>query len=116
ASLAQTAINNGTYIPGVSTNGQALFAPENSVHPSSTLGVIDLNASHDLFEMPGGPMSMAVGGQYVHKALNAQNPPSVASGYQQGSTPFAGGPQDHPPGFVKFGGKPIKQLEVNLSG
>jgi iron complex outermembrane recepter protein len=66
--------------------------------------------------MPGGPLTMALGGQYIHKALNAQNPPSVASGYQQGSTAFAVGSQDDTAGFVEFGGKPIKQLEVNLSG
>jgi iron complex outermembrane receptor protein len=115
-SLAQTALNNGTYTPGVSTNGQALFAPEDSDHPSSTLGVIDLNASHELFEMPGGPMSMALGGQYIHKALNGLNPPSVVSGYQEGTIAFAVGSQDDAAGFVEFGGKPIKQLEVNLSG
>jgi len=49
---AQTALNNGTYVPGVSTNGQALFAGENSTHPSSTLGVVDLTGAHDLVEMP----------------------------------------------------------------
>ena len=54
-SLAQTDINNGTYVPGVSTNGQALFAPEDSDHPSSTLGVIDVHGARDIFDMPGGP-------------------------------------------------------------
>src|SRR4029077_17617386 len=82
-SLAQTALNDGSYVPGVSTNGQALFAPESSTHPSSTLGVVDLTGQRDLFDMPGGPLMMAVGAQYVHKALNAQNPPSVVSGYQE---------------------------------
>ena len=28
--LAQTALDSGAYVPGVSTNGQALFAPETS--------------------------------------------------------------------------------------
>src|SRR3984957_9024119 len=44
--LAQEALNDGAYVPGVSTNGQALFAPETSDHPSSTLGVVSLNGSH----------------------------------------------------------------------
>jgi iron complex outermembrane receptor protein len=115
-SLAQTALNDGTYIPGVSTNGQALFAPENSTHPSSTLGVVDLNGQRELFDMPGGPLTIAVGGQYVHKALNAQNPPSVVSGYQEGTTAFAVGSQDDTAGFIELQGKPVKQLEVDLSG
>jgi iron complex outermembrane receptor protein len=115
-SLAQTDINNGSYIPGVSTNGQSLFAPEDSDHPSSTLGVIDVHGAHDLFDMPGGPETMVIGGQYIHKALNAQDPPSVVSGYQEGTLAYAVGSQDDAAGFVEFGGKPIKQLEVNISG
>lgn len=113
---AQTALNDGTYVPGVSTNGQALFAPEESDHPSSTLGVVDLTGQRDLFDMPGGPLTMVVGGQYVHKALNAQNPPSVVSGLQEGTIAFAVGSQDDAAGFVELGGKPFKQLEVDLSG
>jgi iron complex outermembrane recepter protein len=113
---AQTALNNGTYVPGVSTNGQALFAPENSTHPSSTLGVIDLTGQHNLFDMPGGPLTIVVGGQYMHKALNAQNPPPVVSGLQEGTIFFSVGSQDDAAGFIELGGKPIKQLEVDLSG
>jgi iron complex outermembrane receptor protein len=115
-SLAQEALNNGTYVPGVSTNGQALFAPEDSDHPSSTLGVVDLTGTRDLFDMPGGPLTMVLGGQYIHKALNAQDPPSVVSGYQEGTIAFAVGSQDDTAGFIELGGKPIKQLEIDLSG
>ena len=109
-------MNDGAYVPGVSTNGQALFAPEDSAHPSSTLGVVDAHASHELFDMPGGPATFLFGGQYIHKALNATNPPSVASGYQEGSIAFAVGSQDDTAGFVELQGKPIKQLEIDLSG
>jgi iron complex outermembrane receptor protein len=112
---AQTALNNGTYVPGVSTNGQALFAGENSTHPSSTLGVVDLTGQRDLVDMPGGPLTMALGGQYVHKALNAQNPPPVVTGVQEGTIAFAVGSQDVAAGFIELGGKPVKQLEVDVS-
>jgi iron complex outermembrane receptor protein len=115
-SLAQSALNSGAYIPGISTNGQALFAPEMSDHPSSTLGVIDVTGQRDLIDMPGGPLTMAVGGQYIHKALNADAPASVTSGYQEGTILYAVGSQDDAAGFVEFGGKPIKQLEVDVSG
>ncbi|HEX4151127.1 MAG TPA: TonB-dependent receptor [Steroidobacteraceae bacterium] len=115
-SLAQSNLNSGTYAPGVSTNGQFLFAPENSDHPSSTLGVIDAHASHELFQMPGGPATFLLGGQYIHKALNAQDPPSVVSGYQEGTTAFAVGSQDDAAGFVELQGKPVKQLEIDISG
>lgn len=114
-SLAQEALNSGAYVPGVSTNGAALFAPEVSDHPSSSLGVADLHAAHDLLQMPGGPFTMAVGAQYIHKALNAQNPQSVATGYQMGTTAFALGSQDDVAGFLEVGGKPVQQLEVNAA-
>ena len=114
--LAQTDINNGTYVPGVSTNGQALFAPQTSDHPSSTLGVVDVHGSRSLFDMPGGPLALAVGGQYIHKAQNATDPPSVVSGAQNGVIAYAVGSQDDTAGFLELGGTPIKQLEVTLDG
>jgi iron complex outermembrane receptor protein len=112
-SLAQGALNSGAYVPGVSTNGTQLFAPEASDHPSSTLGLIDLHASRDLFQMPGGPFTAAGGFQYIHKALNATNPESISSGYQNGAIAFAVGSQDDTAGFLEFGGNPVKQLEVD---
>ncbi len=114
--LAQTDLNNGSYVPGVSTNGQALFAPETSEHPSSSLDVASVNASHELFQMPGGPLTFAVGGQYIHKALNVTDPPSVVSGAQEGVIFYSVGSQDAAAGFVELAGKPVKQLEVDLSG
>src|SRR5580658_299705 len=114
--LAQDALNSGAYVPGVSTNGQSLFAPETSDHPSSTLGVASVSGTHELFEMPGGPLMLAVGGQYIHKALNVTDPPSVVSGAQEGVIFYSVGSQDDAAGFVELQGKPIKQLEVDLSG
>jgi iron complex outermembrane receptor protein len=109
--IAQTDLNNGTYVPGVSTDGQALFAPETSDHPSSTLGVIDLHGSHQLFDMWGGPLGIAAGVQYIHKALNAQDPPSVVSGAQEGTILFAVGSQDDTAAFLELGGKILPTLE-----
>jgi iron complex outermembrane receptor protein len=114
--LAQAALNSGAYVPGVSTNGQALFAPETSDHPSSTLGVANIQASHSLFDMPGGPLMVGFGGEYIHKALNAQDPPSVVSGAQEGTIFYSVGSQDDTAGFVELQGKPVKQLEIDLSG
>jgi iron complex outermembrane recepter protein len=115
-SLAQADLDNGTYVPGVSTNGAALFAPEDSSHPSSTLGLVDLHGSHALFQMPGGPLTLALGAQYIHKALNTVNAPSISSGYQEGVITYAVGSQDDTAGFIELGGKPLKQLEVTLDG
>jgi iron complex outermembrane recepter protein len=114
--LAQDALNSGAYVPGVSTNGQSLFAPEASTHPSSSLGVANVSGAHELFEMPGGPLTFGVGGEYIHKALNVTDPPSVASGAQEGTIFYSVGSQDDIAGFAELQGKPVKQLEVDLSG
>jgi iron complex outermembrane receptor protein len=114
--LAQDALNSGAYVPGVSTNGQALFAPEDSAHPSSTLGVGDLHASRSLFDMPGGPLSLGAGVQYIHKALNVTDPPSVVSGAQEGTLFYSVGSQDDIAEFLELGGKILPQLEVTAAG
>jgi iron complex outermembrane recepter protein len=113
--VAQADLNNLSYVPGVSTNGAALFAPTESTYPSSTLDVIDLHGSRSLFDMPGGPLGFAAGVQYFHKAQNYVNPASVIAGTQEGASAFAVGSQDDTAGFIEFDGKPIRQLEVNAA-
>src|ERR1700733_6552625 len=112
---AQQDLNNFTYIPGISTNGSALFAPPEITDPSSTLGVLDLHGSRELFQMPGGPLAMAIGTQFFHKAQNYQDPPTVVSGVQEGAPAFSVGSQDDTAAFLELDGKPIKQLELNAA-
>ncbi len=112
---AQTALNDGSYVPGGTQNTPSLIAPETSSYPSSTLDLIDLHGSRELFQMPGGPLALGVGMQYFHKAQNDQDPPSVTNGLQEGITNFTVGSQDDTAGFVEVDGKPIKQLEVNAA-
>jgi iron complex outermembrane receptor protein len=113
--VVQTDLNNGSYIPGVSTNGAQLFAPVETTDPSSTLDVIDVHGAHDLFEMPGGPLTLALGAQYFHKALNYVNPATVIAGTQEGASAFAVGSQDDTAGFLEVGGKVVKELEVDAA-
>jgi iron complex outermembrane recepter protein len=113
--LAQAALNDGSYVPGSSTNNVSLIAPLTYSSPSSTLDLIDVHASRELFQMPGGPLGIAIGAQYFHKAQNDQDPPTVALGLQEGITNFTVGSQDDTSGFVEFGGKPITPLEVNAA-
>ncbi|MGP8034061.1 MAG: TonB-dependent receptor plug domain-containing protein [Steroidobacteraceae bacterium] len=113
--LVQEDLNSGTYVPGISTNGAQLFAPVETTDPSSTLGVIDFHGSRDLFTMPGGPLTLATGVQYIHKAQNYVNPATVISGVQEGASAFAVGSQDDTAGFVEVGGKIVRQLEFDAA-
>lgn len=112
---AQAALDSGAYIPGVSTNGGALFAPPASTAPSSTLGVLDLNATRELAQLPGGPLSIGIGGQYKHEALNATNPETIATGLQEGPILFAVGSQDSAAGFLELDAQPLKSVEANAA-
>jgi iron complex outermembrane receptor protein len=111
---AQAALNDGDYVPG-GQNNTNLIAPTVSSTPTSTLGVVDLHGTHDLFTMPGGPLALGAGVQYIHKAQNDQDPPSVTQGLQEGITNFTVGSQDDTAGFVEVGGKIIRQLEVSAA-
>jgi iron complex outermembrane receptor protein len=113
--VAQADLNNLSYVPGVSTNGASLFAPVEVTDPSSTLGVVDFHGARELFEMPGGPFTLGAGAQYIHKAQNYADPPTVASGVQEGAPAFSVGSQDDAAAFLEVGGKPLRQLEVNAA-
>jgi iron complex outermembrane recepter protein len=111
----QTALNNGTYVPQAGNNNIAIVAPEASSTPTSTLDLIDLHGTRSLFQMPGGPLNLAVGAQYFHKAVNDQDPGLITQGIQEGITNFTVGSQDDTAGFIELNGKPIKMLEVDAA-
>jgi iron complex outermembrane receptor protein len=112
---AQADLNNLSYMPGITENGAALFAPMERADPSSTLGVLDFHGSHELIEMAGGPLTFGAGAQYIHKAQNYSDPVNVINGTQEGASAFSVGSQDDTAVFMEVGGKPLTQLEVNAA-
>jgi iron complex outermembrane receptor protein len=116
--LLQNALNNGTYVIGQTSiaTGESIFAQPYSASPSSTLDVVDAHATRELLELPGGPLAVAVGAEYLHRAVNATSPPLVASGQYYGAQPlFDVGSQDDTAGYLQFEGHPIKELEVEAA-
>jgi iron complex outermembrane recepter protein len=116
--VVQQDLNNLTYEPGVTTNGAQLFAPAETTDPSSTLDVIDFHGTRELFDMPGGPLTLAAGVQYFHKAQNDATPITVQEGIQAvpgNAAVYSVGSQDDTAGFIELGGKPIKQLELDAA-
>jgi iron complex outermembrane receptor protein len=107
----QTALNNG-YILG-SSNGVQLFAPPASSTPTSNMDLIDIHGTHKLIEMPGGPLSLAVGVQWVKEGHDVLAPPSVASGVQEGDATFARGNEYDRAVFAELQGDPVKALDVD---
>jgi iron complex outermembrane receptor protein len=111
----QTALNNG-YVLG-SSSGNSLFAPKEESNPWSELDLIDVHGTHELFELPGGPLQLAIGAQAYQKVQDEHAPASAASGLQaEGGGPiFVIGTEKDAAAFAELDGKPIKQLEIDAA-
>jgi iron complex outermembrane receptor protein len=107
----QTALNND-YLLG-SPTGRALFAPTWESTPTSNMDLIDIHGTHKLFEMPGGPLDIAVGAQWIKEGNNDIPPYSVSQGLQAGNDAFARGNEYDRAVFAQVQGNPIKQIEIN---
>jgi iron complex outermembrane recepter protein len=107
----QNALNNG-YILG-SSSGTSLFAPVAQTTPTSQLDLIDIHGTHQLFDMPGGPLSLAVGVQWYKETHDETPPPLIESGVQQGDSIYVIGDEYDRAAFVELDGSPIKMLEID---
>jgi iron complex outermembrane recepter protein len=112
--LIQPALNSGYVVgPGASPAAASLLAPEAISHPTSSLDIADLHASRPLFNMWGGPLSMAIGAQFFHKVENDLPPETISTGVQEGNAAFALGSQNDAAAFMEFNGNVVKQLELD---
>jgi iron complex outermembrane receptor protein len=110
---AQTAINDGIYVPGFTNNGGSYLAPEVSFHPSSTLDIAGVQAQREVAQLPGGPLGLAVGAQYYYQAQNAQSAPSLVDGTQIGDPVYTIGSQSNVAVFTEVDAQIFKMLEVD---
>ena len=109
----QTALNNG-YILG-SADGTSLFAPTMETTPTSSLDLIDVHGTHQLLQLPGGPLDLALGVQWFKKTTNETAPPTALSGvqYENGGPIYVIGTQKDTAAFAEMDGQIIRQLEVD---
>jgi iron complex outermembrane recepter protein len=111
----QQALDNG-YILG-SPNGASLFAPPADATLTSNMDLLDVHGTHKLFEMPGGPLNLALGVQWVKEGHDVTAATAVADGIQAGGNPaYAVGNEYDRAVFAELQGNPIKQIEIDLEG
>jgi iron complex outermembrane receptor protein len=112
----QAALDNG-YIFGGS-NATSLFAPVMETTPWSELDLLDVHGQHKLFDLPGGPVELALGMQYYKVSHDEKAPAAAQAGLQSeaGGPIFVIGTEKDAAGFVEVDGKPIKQLEIDAAG
>jgi iron complex outermembrane recepter protein len=83
---------------------------------SSQVNLVNAKGTRDLFDLPGGPLSLGIGVEWWEKKLNATAPEGFALGTQLGNDAFAVGTQQDSAVFAELQGKVIKSLEVDLAG
>lgn len=108
---AQNALNNG-YVLG-SADGSQLFAPPAQTTPTSQLDLVDIHGTHKLFDMPGGPLDLALGVQWFKEGHDETPPPLIEDGVQEGDSIYVIGTEYDRAAFVELDGKPIKSLEID---
>ncbi len=113
----QAAINSG-YVFGSTTSYDSQIAPTMISTPWSALDLVDVHGEHKLFEMPGGPLKMAIGVQWFKQTHDEHAPPAAEQGLQTelGGPVFVIGTEKDTAAFVEFEGNPVKPLEVQAAG
>ena len=117
-------IADGTYnFVNPSLNSQAIrnyVAPENITNASSDLYQAQFVVSKSLFDLPGGPLQLGVGGSIFYEAVNAPSAnPDTNGPAQRYFTINAFGTEGSrtvTSGFFELSAPILDQLDVNLSG
>jgi len=113
------AVNNGTYnFLNPEQNTQAVrdaLAPTLAKTSTSDLDALTFSASRDVFNLPGGPAQLGLGGELRYEATNdpALNPTNDAQGLGNARTK---GKRTVASAFAELGMPVLDNLEVNVSG
>lgn len=115
-SALQQALDNG-YVFGEGGADVASFSPVLSSSMSDSLQVADLRFTRQLFTLPGGPLSFAVGGGFFHRFLDSTQSPDVDSGLYDGlNLAYAEGGQSDYNAYGEIVAPIIHGLELDVSG
>ena len=116
----QTALDSATapYLVGGPNSDavKAFVAPTLASTDVSKLQFVHVGAGRELMNLPGGPLSIAIGGDYVHRTQNALAPADVAAGrVDTFSNNFTIGTQTVWSAYGEMVAPITKQLEVEAA-
>lgn len=113
------AINNGTYnFINPAANNQAVrdsISPTLQGRNNSELAQVQATITKDLFQLPGGPLQVGIGGQFRYEAVYNPNP--VPNRDFITVNPFSAvGNRNVKAGFFEINAPVLDSLEINASG
>jgi iron complex outermembrane recepter protein len=122
ASRLDAALADGSYRVGANAylNSPKLYAylaPQTTSTATSELAYISVNAAHDLWELPGGPVGLALGADARYLKLDNPGEPYAPEGDIIGDgSAYAFGSQTVEAAFVELSAPVLKSLEFSAAG
>lgn len=115
--LSLAAANNFNFVNANYSQMAATFAPETEVKDTNTMEVADLHGTHELAELPGGALSVALGAGMNHLYKNSLAAPGGSSGLQaQVNGAYVLGGQTNTNAYIEFVAPLFKGFEFDAAG
>ncbi|MFZ6742580.1 TonB-dependent receptor [Undibacterium sp. JH2W] len=118
----QAALNDtkNPYLVGLAAGSNtaaqnAAIAPPVGAKATDILEYVSLRGSRELMTLPGGPLSIGLGGEFTHRELNAQAPASALNGSQLVNNSFAIGNQNISAAYMELVAPVLKNLELDAA-
>ena len=114
----QSALNAGTYTLGVPASASTLaaLAPVAQSTSHNDLHFVSVRGSRELMTLPGGPLSVGAGVEFMHRSLLEQFPETFATGIQSSNIyAFGVGQQNIGAAYVEVSAPLTKALQVDAA-
>ena len=92
------------------------IAPDAEVKDTNTMEVVDLHGTHELVQLPGGALTVAVGAGMYHLYKNSPATTAAAEALQPINNAYAIGGQTNDNAYLELVAPIIHGLEVDLAG
>jgi iron complex outermembrane recepter protein len=114
--LAQAAANNFNFVTATYAQMAQAFAPETEVKDTNTMQVADLHGTHELAQLSGGALSVALGAGMNHLYKNSLAAYGGSSGLQaQVNGAYVLGGQTNSNAYIELVAPVFKGFELDLA-
>jgi iron complex outermembrane receptor protein len=110
------ASSNFNFATATGAQMAAAFAPPAQAIDTNTMEVLDVHASRDLLQLPGGPLSFAVGAGYYNFKKDSPAPEAITNALQQGNGAFVFGTTTNQNVYAELDAPLLRGLELDMAG